>query len=385
LSSGDYNISVTVQDWGAGSVLLTQSWFVRVLNINRPPVIDIGEPLDSNPIIKDNEPLKFIITYTDNDLDDIITLRWFLDGIEVASGENTYTYYPTKKSIGKHVVTIAVNDLYSNSTYSWNLTIKKSDVIIDEYLGLSWDQWGIFLEVLVVVVTGFIAFYGVIQYRKRKGILQKYMKEIEGIMKTSEKDPDRAESELIKLSIEIEQDFKKGMIEDFHFFLIDRQIKESMRDVRNRKIEQRFSKLPEKLQRELNHILEDGRVTGKEYQEFIEVLSKSEGISKEEEIRLRNLIGSWRSRDESRRQEEIVPEKKSFLIKERMKKKKPDVKWEDATKDDEEGKSGTEDVEPDSYSESSSGDNTDGLGDVELENDLDDVNDDLDVDDEGVL
>jgi parallel beta-helix repeat protein len=336
-SSGTYAISVTVQDWGTGSIMVSNQWNISVINNNRKPTIQPKEPLDPNPVIDEDKSLKFLVTYSDQDKDDSVSIKWYLDGLEALSGESTYTYYPDSKSIGLHNVEVAVNDTYVNETYSWNVTVKDVLEISNEFMGLTWDQWSIVLEALVIGVTGLAAFIGFLKLRKRKGALQRYMTESEDIMKNWQDNPDKAEQKLVKLGEDSEKDFGEGKIEEFHYFLLDRQIKESLREIRQSKIKKSFESLPDHLRKEMNVMLEDGRITDKEYRTFVSVVSQSDGIPQEEKTELRRLMRSWKDVDAQEGGKKVVM--KPLSVRRTQKRKKIEAAqlgWEDVSQSTEE-------------------------------------------------
>jgi parallel beta-helix repeat protein len=298
-SAGDYTINVTVQDFGTGSIIVSKQWQVTVKNINRIPVMQIKAPLDPHPTVRKGKTLSFDVSYSDLDIEDTPMIIWYLDDEAQTSGETTFVVDPENLDLGLHTLEAVVSDGSSSVSYMWNVTVLESTEHSDEYLGLKWDQWSIVLEGLVVGITGLIAFLGFLRLRKKKGALQRYMKQIEDDMKNWKDDPDKAEKKLITMSETIETDFTHGKIEDFHYFLLDRQIKESLREIRQTKIKRDFTALPDHLRKELNLMLEDGRITDKEYKSFVGTISKSEGISTQDKEGLRKLMRTWKDVDAS--------------------------------------------------------------------------------------
>jgi parallel beta-helix repeat protein len=332
-SAGNHTINVTVQDWGAGSVMVSSEWTVIVKDSNRAPTLHVNEPLEPNPVIKEKSTLKFQVSFDDPDVEDAPTISWLLDG-DPAVGEHTSSYFLRSKGIGTHTVTAKVTDGEQEKTYSWNVTVKESLDIQYDFWGLTWDQWSIVLEALVIGVTGLLAFFGFLRIRKRKGALHHYMKDIEDIMKDWKENPDEAERGLVALADKSEKDFSAGKIEDFHFFLLDRQIKESLREIRQSKLKSGFAALPENLKREMNVMLEDGKITDKEYRTFVRVMSQSEGVTPEDRAELRKLMRSWKDIDTTGADKKVVIKPVSVMrIKRKTKFQASQLGWEDVSKE----------------------------------------------------
>ncbi|UCH89632.1 MAG: right-handed parallel beta-helix repeat-containing protein [Thermoplasmata archaeon] len=326
-SAGNYTINITVQDSGTGSIMVSNEWQVFVADNNRAPSLSINEPLVPNPVITEEETLKFDVTYSDPDVDDSPLITWYLDNKLILEDEKTYIYKP--ESVGDHVVSVKVTDGEVNKTYSWNVTVQGVTKITEGMMGLSWDQWSIVLEALVIGVTGLAAFIGFLKLRKRKGALQRYMKEIEAIMKKWKDDPDAAEEKLVALAETIETDFSEGRIEDFHFILLDRQVKESLRDIRQSKLKRGFGTLPDNLKREINIMLEDGQISDKEYRTFITVMSQSDGITPEDKAELRKLMRSWKETGVPAGVKKPPAKSKSLFGKKKKKYEASQLAWED--------------------------------------------------------
>jgi hypothetical protein len=234
------------------------------------------------------------------------------------------------------------------------------------------------LEALVIATTGIVAFIGFLTLRKRKGALQHYMRDVEDLTKNWTEDPDKAEKELLDLSILIERDFAEGRIEDFHYFLLDRQVKENLREIRQSKIRRGFASLPEHLRRQVNVVLEDGRITDKEYKTFVSSITSSEEVSTEDKDRLRKIMRTWKDIDATGKSKKVkvksvATKKKQMLTKfgagelgwEDVSAKKHKAKqlgWEEVEKEKPKQKMhkadklGWEDIEKSSRTEGDSGD-----------------------------
>jgi hypothetical protein len=165
------------------------------------------------------------------------------------------------------------------------------------------------------------------------------MRDIQMTMRDWISDPDAAEKSLLELSGRIEDGFKIGRIEDFHFFLLDRQVKENLREIRQSKIRFGFKSLPEELKRKMNTVLEDGRITDKEYKKFVTTITDREDVSENDKDKLRQLMRNWKNIDTAEAPKKVVMKKVAVHRKKMATKLEADkLGWEDLRKESKKGK-----------------------------------------------
>ncbi|UCH89073.1 MAG: right-handed parallel beta-helix repeat-containing protein, partial [Thermoplasmata archaeon] len=300
-SSGTYILNLTIQDWGVNSYKIYKEWKVTILNYNRLPVITILAPAGTDPRVKEDESLKFEVSYSDPDKEDDLKLYWYVDGLEISSAADSRTYtFDPEGAAGTHTVKVRLFDGYTNATKDWNISVKGTDEGADLIYGMTWDQWSVVLQALVIIFTAIFAAFGFWRLRKKKGVMHDYMKQVEAPMKNWQEDPDKAEDELMQVADHIEKDFTDGLIEDLHYFILERQIKENLREIRQEQVGRSMSYLPADSLKELEGMLEDGRISEKEYHTFLDVLSHSKELSAEEKEKVKKQLKRWRMMDGKR-------------------------------------------------------------------------------------
>ena len=148
------------------------------------PQLEVKEPITKTPTMKEKSSLRFIITESDPDKDDILGITWYLDGSVAQEGGSSYTYYADFAASGEHILRVVVTDGMDSVEYSWNLTVldvAEEGSETEGMMGLSWDQLGILLEVLVVIITAIFATFGIFAVRRKGKKLKEFMKKIEHI------------------------------------------------------------------------------------------------------------------------------------------------------------------------------------------------------------
>jgi hypothetical protein len=81
-------------------------------------------------------------------------------------------------------------------------------------------------------------------------------------------------------------------------------------------------------------MLEDGKITDKEYRTFVRVMSQSEGVTPEDRAELRKLMRSWKDIDTTGADKKVVIKPVSVMrIKRKTKFQASQLGWEDVSKE----------------------------------------------------
>jgi hypothetical protein len=216
---------------------------------------------------------------------------------EAQAYESTYTYVPGTYAGGKvHIIKVQIEDGFVITNATWNVTVKNREGM-RTVAGFTWDQWSVFIQAIVIVATAIIGFTAFRRLRKKRTVLQDYMNQIDKLMKMRREDPIGSERNLLSVAENIETDFHVGEVEDLHYFLLDRQIKENLRDLRQDRINTYFSYLPLDLTSEIEKIIEDGKITENEYKSFLDILRHTDGITNKQKDAIKIQMKRWRFMD----------------------------------------------------------------------------------------
>ena len=286
-----YNVTIKVTD---GTAEIRFKWNVTVNNMNRKPTIEVKTPEGKKEIsITAKQNQEFIITPDDPDFEDKenLTIKWYLDGSLVLSGNKNYVYQPASYSIGDHEIKALVSDGELNTTSTWNVTVKESADKGETFIGFSYDWWGLFLAVVSGIIAFSLFLFGFITMRKKKGKLKEYMHKIEQI-KDKEKTPKDKEIELLALKKQIKKEFSSGLISENHYIILERELDDALGEARKTIVEHKVI-MPEKLKEDVDEILEDGVVTKEEYKIAAKKIMASEELTDEEKTKLNKLMMHW--------------------------------------------------------------------------------------------
>ncbi|MFC1754290.1 hypothetical protein ACFL96_13020 [Thermoproteota archaeon] len=154
--------------------------------------------------------------------------------------------------------------------------------------GVNWEMIG----VIIIILGGIV---GWIITRFMRGKTAKYMSEIDKAYRQYNKNVNKCEAELTHLREKVENDFKRGKLNDQGLAILEKRIDKYSKDLRSDIIRKRFD-LPPGLDKSIKGMLSDGVITKQEYNNFKKMMNKSKLDSKEKE-ELRRLMNRWKIED----------------------------------------------------------------------------------------
>jgi len=154
-----------------------------------------------------------------------------------------------------------------------------------------YKDWN-FLAVAIAVV-GTIG--GWLISRKIRGKTAKYMTEIDKVYGSYSKNANKCEAELANLKEKIEEDFKKGKINDQALSILDARIDKYAKELRSDIVDKKVS-APKELKKNIKHMLSDGKITKEEYEHFRDILAKTQMGAKDKE-EIKGLMKKWKDED----------------------------------------------------------------------------------------
>jgi hypothetical protein len=163
-SAGMHTLNLSVQDVGEDSYTRFFEWTIFVSNVNRPPVVTIYEPVNNTDPSGRTSHL-FQIEVFDLDLGDFPRITWYLDGLVVQSGGNSYTYIPDPEAHGEHRIRVVVDDYTDSTAHTW--TVRVGDDT-NEDSRFSSDDVLVFVFIIFAVVFVIIILVLVLLSSQRK-------------------------------------------------------------------------------------------------------------------------------------------------------------------------------------------------------------------------
>jgi hypothetical protein len=122
-SSGSHRLTVTVRDQMDPTLHTDFTWYLTVLNVNRPPVIDTYEP-DRYWQVNESQDGSVIFTVDASDPDgESLTYTWYVNSQYVAGGTDSYEMLFDFTSAGYHEISVNIEDTVETVTNTWYLQI----------------------------------------------------------------------------------------------------------------------------------------------------------------------------------------------------------------------------------------------------------------------
>lgn len=156
--------------------------------------------------------------------------------------------------------------------------------------GPNWEAMGVMLFIISGVVTWFIT-------RRKKRKIGKLMHEVDNAYSKFKMNTKRCEAELYRLKDIIDEQFKKGKLDEGSYNILEKRISDYMREIREQIINEKFGGLPTKLHGEIDKMLEDGKISKEEYENIKKVLKDTTGVKEGEKEEIRELIDKWKRKD----------------------------------------------------------------------------------------
>jgi hypothetical protein len=148
-----------------------------------------------------------------------------------------------------------------------------------------------FIGVAVALIA---ALAGWLISRRVRGKTAKYMSEIDTVYSKYNKNTHKCESELVNIKEKIEEDFKKGKINDQSLSLLDSRIEKYSKELRSDIVSKRA--MPEDMRKSIKGMLSDGIITKEEYEHFSEAL-KSSKMNAQDKEEIHKLMKRWKDED----------------------------------------------------------------------------------------
>ena len=199
---------------------------------------------------------------------------------------------PWKRDKGASTTTTTSTSPTATQTQVVEKVIIQNNTIVQQppqQSDVNWEMIGVITAIVGVVIGWLIS-------RKVRGKTATYMNEIDKVYRTYNKNANKCEAELTNLRDKLEDDFKKGKINDQSLAMLEARIDKYSERLRTEIIDKGF-KLPPDLNKKIKHMLSDGIITKEEHEHFLEALKEGHGLSKSDEERLKDLMKRWKKED----------------------------------------------------------------------------------------
>ena len=113
--------------------------------------------------------------------------------------------------------------------------------------------------------------------------------------KQNRNNPAKCEKKLEEIRQNIDEEFKKGKLNDQALSILEKRIDKYSGNLRQDVINKRFD-LPQGLDRSIKNMLSDGIITKEEYDHFTKKITKA-GLGAKEKEELKRMMKRWKDSD----------------------------------------------------------------------------------------
>jgi hypothetical protein len=166
--------------------------------------------------------------------------------------------------------------------------------------GGSLEGWSDNPEVLVGIIGILIIIagsaFGVYRRRKKQGRFSDLLTKLDDVYGTYKMSPKRCETELEKMKVTINEDLKKGVIDENNYTILKNRIDEILGEIRSEAIRSEVSVLPKDIELKIKDMLIDGKITREEYDKILPAI-KGSTMANEDKEKMRKMVKSWVKKD----------------------------------------------------------------------------------------
>jgi hypothetical protein len=147
---------------------------------------------------------------------------------------------------------------------------------------------------ILIIIAG--SAFGVYRRRKKQSRFSDLLSKLDDVYGTYKMSPKRCETELEKMKATINEDLKKGVIDENNYTILKSRIDEILGEIRSEAIRSEVSVLPKDIELKIKDMLIDGKITREEYDKILPAI-KGSTMGKEDKEKMRKMVKSWVKKD----------------------------------------------------------------------------------------
>lgn len=170
-------------------------------------------------------------------------------------------------------------------------------------LGAGWiDNPEVMVGLIALVAVAGGSAYGVYRRKKKQGRFSALLTDLDEVYKSYKMNPHKCEIELEKMRALVNEDLKKGVIDENNYSILKERIDELIREIRSDSLHTQVKDIPKELELRIKDMLIDGEISRAEYDKLLPIIMGSE-MASEDKKRVEKVVESWMKEDEKAEEE----------------------------------------------------------------------------------
>jgi len=303
---GNYQVTLQVTD--TDGTIVTATTMCTIFDpSNRAPTADANGPYTGFA----GYPASFRSTGSDDPDGKITKHEWtFGDGSISDNANPRHTYSKN----GTYTITLKVTDNkgaeVSTTTTCvvapWNLGGIILSILGNVIDPSNWtfDLLASVFAVSVTVLGGTIGVARWIRNNRIKNNLakrtfQEHMETMDAIYTQHKMNSSQFEAELNNLRPKVMDDYKKSIIDERKFNILDKRIDEYILEIRAELVHTKLSEVRERLEEDFQRMKDEGKLENRDFDALVQMIESTLGLAEEDRKKLGELVAGWREEHQS--------------------------------------------------------------------------------------
>jgi hypothetical protein len=152
--------------------------------------------------------------------------------------------------------------------------------------------------ILIAVGASIFAFW---RTRRKKSRFSNLLEQIDEVHGSYHHHPHKYETEVEKLRSVVDEALKKHTIDENNYNILKERLGEVSKEIRKEIVKSKMKDLPKDVELQIKDMLIDGRITRKEYKNFMKKLKDLDVSSFSSSKKAKDIIKAWMIEDEKRK------------------------------------------------------------------------------------
>jgi len=167
----------------------------------------------------------------------------------------------------------------------------------DSGSGTRWKDPEVIIGIIALIGMGIGSAFTFWNRKRKQNIFSRYLTRLDALHQEMGTNSQSVNTDLEKIKTEIDIDLKNGAIDDGSYSILKDRIREINKELRTEKVRSNVQNLPETIEIQVKDMLIDGKITKKEYNQFMKSMKRTK-MDPEDKKNLQAMVEEWMERDD---------------------------------------------------------------------------------------